>query len=151
MGSVSLTGKDTLQLDSRVLADLADGDAAVLSFPNDKAVVKRGKNGNTIYALNEMGSIAELTVRIVRGSADDKWLNGRLSEQGADFSSFLLLSGSFVKRVGDGNTNVASDVYQCSGGIFKKNVESKTSAEGDTEQSVSVYSISFGNSARSIQ
>jgi hypothetical protein len=150
-GTVSLTGTDTIQIDSRILNDLADGDAVMINFESDLAAVKASKNGNTIYAFNEMGRVVGCTVRVLMGSPDDKYLNSRMQEMINGFSDFILLTGAFVKRVGDGNGNISSVVYQCSGGIFKKQVEAKTSAEGDTEQSVAVYVISFGNGSKSIQ
>lgn len=151
MGAVSLTGADTIQIDSRTLNDLADGDCVALTFPEDLAKVKVGKNGNTIYAFNNMGQEIECVIRILIGSADDKYLNSRLQEQVQDFSSFILATGAFTKRVGDGQSNISSSIYQMSGGIFSRQVESKTSAEGDTEQSVAVYKITFGIGQRAIQ
>jgi len=151
MPAVSLTGADTIQIDSRVLNDLADQDAVKLTFPNDIAAVKASKNGNTIYAFNETGRLVEVEVRVLLGSADDKYLNSRLQEMKNDFSGFILLTCSFSKRVGDGAGNMSTVVYQGTGGVFKKQVEAKTSTEGDTEQSVAVYMMNFGNSGKSIQ
>lgn len=151
MPAVSLTGADTIQIDSRVLNDLADQDAVKLTFPNDIAAVKASKNGNTIYAFNETGRLVEVELRVLLGSSDDKYLNARLQEMKNDFSGFILVTASFSKRVGDGAGNMSTVVYQCAGGVFKKQVEAKTSTEGDTEQSVAVYSINFGNSGKSIQ
>lgn len=150
-GGVALTGKDVIQIDDRVLNDLADGDAVMISYPNDLAVVKTAKNGNTIYAFNETGRQVEVALRVLLGSSDDKYLNSRLQEMKNDFSAFILIDGNFVKRVGDGQGNMSSDVYQMSGGVFKKQGDAKSSAEGDTEQSVVVYTIAFGNGDKSIQ
>lgn len=150
-GSVSLTGKDTIQIDARILNDLADGDSVTLTFPNDIAAVKTSKNGNTIFALNNTGLQAEVSVRVLAGSADDKYLNSRMAEMLIDFSKFVLISGAFVKRVGDGAGVLSSVIYQCAGGVFKRQVEGKTNAEGDTSQSVVVYTLAFGNAGRSIQ
>lgn len=150
-GSVSLTGSDTIQIDSRVLADLADQDAVMLKFPDELAKVKASKNGNTIFAFNEQGRVVECDIRVLLGSADDKYLNARMQEMKNGFSDFILVTGVFTKRIGDGAGNISSAVYQCSGGIFKKQIEAKTSAEGDTEQSVAVYTLAFGNGGRSIQ
>ena len=148
--SVSLTGNDTLKLRDRIFADFADADYASLTFPNDIAALKTGKDGNTIYALNETGRQAELVLRVLRGSADDKFLQNLLAAQRNDFSGFVLLEGEFVKRVGDGKGNVTQDTYLVTGGVFTKNVEVKSNAEGDTEQSVSVYTIAFGNNTRTL-
>lgn len=154
MNSVSLTGSDTIQIDQRILNDLADADAVMISFPNDKTTVKVGKNGNTIYAKNEMGALVECVIRVLAGSSDDQYLNSRMAQQDNGFSDFILLTGVFVKRVGDGTggtTGISSIVYPCFGGVFKKAVEAKTSAEGDTEQSAAVYHITFKLQTRSIQ
>ena len=151
MGSVSLTGDDVIQIDGRGINDLADQDSVALTYPEDLAKVKASKNGNTIYAFNNMGRITECTIRVLLGSDDDKYLNSRMQEMINDFSAFTLVTGSFSKRVGDGKGGLNSDIYQMSGGIFKKQVEAKTSSEGDTEQSVAVYTIQFGNSSKSIQ
>ena len=148
--SLSLTGNDTLKLRDRVFADFADGDYAALTFPNDIAALKTGKDGNTIYALNETGRQAELVIRVLRGSADDKFLQNLLAAQRNDFSSFVTLEGELVKRVGDGQGNITTDTYLVTGGVFTKNVEVKSNAEGDTEQSVSVYTIAFGNNTRTL-
>lgn len=151
MPAVSLTGADTIQIDGRVLNDLADGDSVMISYPNELAAVKASKNGNTVYAFNNQGRVVECKLRVLLGSADDKYLNSRLAQMIGDFSAYTLLTGSFSKRVGDGAGNMSTVVYQVSGGVLKKNVEAKTNAEGDTEQSVAEYQIAFGNSARSVQ
>ncbi len=151
MGAVSLTGSDGIQIDDRVLANLANGDAVTVEYPNDFGVVKTSKNGNTIYAFNESGRQVEVTVRVLIGSPDDKFLNSRWQELKNDESGFILLTGVFTKRVGDGKGNISTVVYQMAGGVFKKQPSAKTSAEGDVDQSVAVYTITFGNGDRSIQ
>ena len=148
--SVSLTGNDTLKLRDRVFADFVDADYAALTFPNDIAALKTGKDGNTIYALNETGRQAELVIRVLRGSSDDKFLQNLLAAQRNDFSGFVLLEGELVKRVGDGQGNITTDTYLLTGGVFTKNVEVKSNAEGDTDQSVAVYTIGFGNNTRTL-
>lgn len=150
-GSVSLTGTDVVVIDGRVFHDLADQDAVTIEYAEDLAKVKASKNGNTIFALNELGRVAVITARLLLGSSDDKFLNSRLAEMQADFSSFILLQGAFVKRVGAGDGVVSNVVYQCTGGVFKKIPMAKTSAEGDAEQSVSIWTMEFGNGVRSVQ
>jgi len=150
MGATSLTGADVIQIDSRVLTDLADGDAVTLGFPNDLANLKASKNGNMIYAFNEQGKVVDVALRLLIGSADDKYMHSRLQEQINDFSKFILLTGLFVKRTGDGAGNIADVIYQCSGGLIKRQVDAKSNVEGDTEQSVAVYNIMFGNAGKVI-
>lgn len=150
MSTVAMTGSDTLILNSRVLADFADGDIAALTYPNDIAQVKTGKNGNSLYGLNESGKQSEAVIRIVRGSPDDKFLNNLLALQQNNFAGFILMIGEFIKRVGDGQGNIANDTYLMSGGIFVKAIEAKTNTEGEVEQSVAVYHMKFSNSPRII-
>ena len=151
MNGVSLTGSDVIVLDGRVFHGVADQDFAHLEFDNDIANLKVSKDGNTIFALNETGNLVKVTLRLLVGSADDIYLNSRLQQMKNDFSGFVLMAGSFTKRVGDGAGNIKNVVYSMANGIFKKMVASKSNAEGDTEQSVAVYEMLFRNNSRAIQ
>lgn len=150
MSVVALTGKDVIKINGRLLNDLVDGDCAALTYPNDISVIKTGKNGNSIYAFKYDGNQAELSLRVLRGSPDDKFLNNLLALYKNDPAAFSLLTGEFAKQVGDGAGGITSDIYILSGGVFKKQVEGKENAEGDTEQAISVYSMAFTNAPRSI-
>lgn len=150
MGSVAMTGSDSLKINNRIFANLADGDAVVVTFPNEIAAVKTGKNGNALFALNESGRQAEMVIRVVRGSDDDKYLNSLLAQQGADFASFITINSEMVKRVGDGSGQVSADTYVGNGGIFGKRPEAKSNQEGDTSQSVTEWHLKFSNMARVI-
>ena len=151
MGSrISITSNDTLSINARPLTDFADADCAALTFPNEIATMKTGKNGNTIYSQNQTGKNCELVLRLLRGSPDDKFLNSLRISQSSDFAGMIPLIGEFIKRVGDGSGNMTSDIYLMTGGVFSKNPEAKTNAEGDTEQSIVIYTIKFANSDRAI-
>jgi len=150
MSAVSLSGSDTININNTVLADLADGNCVDLTFPNDIGNVKTGKNGNSIYVFNESGKQCEVKIRVLRASADDKFLNNLLAQQQANFAGTVLMTGQFIKKVGDGLGNISSDTYIMGGGIFTKIPEAKTNTEGETEQSVSIYTIKFSNAPRVI-
>lgn len=150
MATFSVTGNDTLTLFDRTFVDFADGDNTTVAFPNELVTVKTGKNGNTIYAKNETGNNADVMLRVIRGSADDRFLQGKLTEQQNDFPAFVLGQGEFVKRTGDGEGNVANDIYNLQGGVFVRKVDGKENVEGDTEQSVSIYMMKFALATRSI-
>lgn len=150
MPTIALSGADTINLNNRVLTDLADGNCVELTYPTEIANVKTGKNGNSIYGLNESGKQAELSIRVIRGSNDDKWLNNLLAQQQANFAGTVLLVGQFIKKLGDGAGNVASDTYIASGGVFTKGVEAKSNVDGETDQSISVYKMKFSNAPRVI-
>lgn len=148
MATIALSGADTVKINNTVLADLADGDCVMLTFPSEIATLKVGKNGNTIYGLNETGKQAEVKIRLIRGSADDKFMNSLLAQQQANFSGTVLMIGEFIKALGDGQGNITSDTYILSGGIFAKQVEAKTNVEGDAAQSVAEYTLRFSGSPR---
>jgi len=150
MSTIALSGNDTVVLNNRIFADFADGNVAELTFPNDIASVKTGKDGNSIYGLNESGKQSELKVRVIRGSSDDKFLNGLLAQQQINFAGFPLMVGQFIKKIGDGEGNIKSDTYIMSGGVFTKQVEAKSNVEGESEQSVAIYTLKFSNSPRVI-
>lgn len=147
---VALSGQDTVVLDGRVFNDLADGNCAELTYGSEIAAVKTGKNGNSLYALNETGKNADFKLRVVRGSSDDKWLLNKLNTQQGNFPGFVLMTGQFVKKLGDGAGNLTSDVYNVSGGVFTKQVGATMNVEGDTNQSVAEYEIKFSNAPRAL-
>ena len=151
MATISLTGKDTIKINDRILNDLADGDVIAITLPNDLVTVKTGKNGNSIYALNEAGRQADVTVRLIRGSADDKFMNQLLAVQKQDLPSTNLIKLDFAKRIGDGAGNVVTDLSSLSGGVFSKAIpDAKENVEGDIETAVVVYSLRFTDEARII-
>ena len=121
--TIALTGNHSIIIDGLPLVDLANGDVGTLTFPNDITSATTGKNGNSIIAINETGKIAELSIRVLRGSSDDKTLNSKFKTMEADLPSFTLLTGSIVKRIGDGISGVTEDTYALSGGTFSKRVE----------------------------
>lgn len=150
MGAVSLTGKDVCVLNGRVMHDLANGDVVKISFEADLAKVESAKDGNVIYGLNEGGKIASLELQLLLGSADDRYLNSLLASQNADFSGFILITGSFVKRVGDGNGKIKNVIYNLVGGMIMRFPDATTNTTGEAGQSVSTWQLKFGNNTRAI-
>lgn len=147
---VSLTGNDTVTIDGRIFNNFGDGAIAELVFDNDLAVLKTGKNGNTIYALNNTGRQVMLTLRLLRGSSDDQYLNAKLLNQNTNFAGFTLMVGEFIKNIGDGAGNIQLDAYILSGGIFKRQVGASENSDGDTNQSIAVWTLQFSNGPRAI-
>jgi hypothetical protein len=150
MSTAVLSGQDTVTINGRTFVDLADQNAVELDFPNDIANCKTGKNGNSIYGLNETGNQADVKLRILRGSADDIFLMGILAKQKANFAGFVLMTGTFIKKLGDGQGNITSDTYIMGGGIFQKLIPGKMNTEGDVEQSLALYTLKFTNAPRTL-
>ncbi len=150
MAKLALTGSDTVTINNQPLADFADGNCVELTFPNAIANVKTGKNGNAIFGFNASGVQAEMKLRLVRGGNDDNFLANLLVQQNNNFAGTVLLTGTFIKKLGDGSGNITSDTYVLAGGIFEKIPEGKTNVEGETEQSIAIYSIKFASAVRAI-
>jgi len=139
-----------ISINNRVFSDLADGNCFELNFPNKIAAVKLGKNGNAIYSINKTGLLAESVLRLIRGSSDDKFMQGLLATQQANFAAWVLMIGTFTKQIGHGDGTISADTYVLSGGVFVEQVPGKQNVEGDTEQSVSIYKIDWSNAPRAI-
>lgn len=150
MAVFSLTGNDTLILSDRVMKDFADNSTVELSFENDLVGISTGKNGNTVYADNRQGGNGTITLRLIRGSKDDRWLNGMLVQQDRDLPTFKVFNGSFTKRIGDGLGNVRFDNYVMQGGVFRKGVDAQENLNGETESAVSIYTLFFAKITRAI-
>lgn len=150
MGAVALSGNDTIIINGRIFADFGDGDVAMLEFPNEGMTVTTGKNGNSLYAFNSSGQQVNVTLKLLKGTGDDKFLNDLLASNFADPAAFVLMTGSFIKRMGTGTGETFNDTYILSGGVFTKGVDVKTNVSGDTEEVISTYLMAFPRSPRVI-
>lgn len=146
----ALTGDDQIIINAVPLNDFADGDVGTLSLSNNLVEIQTGKDSNTVFALNEAGSNATLTVRILMSSSDDKRLNGLIPTSGK-FAEYSLIEGSVIKQVGNGQGKVSYNTYLLSGGIVQKMPDVKINVNGDTDQAVVEYQIVFAVAGRAIQ
>jgi hypothetical protein len=151
MATFTITGDDTLTLYNRVFTDLSDNDVSTITYNEDLVSGSVGKNQNTIFAKNEKGNAAQLVIRLIRGSSDDRFMQSKLSAMNSDFATTVLANGEFVKRLGDGDGNVFRDVSQLEGGMIQRRPDSKDNVSGDTEQGTAVYTMFFASAKRSIQ
>ena len=149
MPSYALTGDDSIIINDIPLRDFANNDIGTLDLPNNLFDLATGKNGNTIFALDESGNNATLTVRLLMSSADDKRLNGMIPKSDG-FAQTILVTGSVVKQIGDGQGNVSYNTYVLAGGMVQKKPSIKSNVNGDSEQGVTEYTIQFAEANRAI-
>lgn len=147
--SYALTGADVVILNDIPLKDFADGDIGTLEFGNDLFALQTGKNGNSIFAYDEAGRNATLTVRLLMSSNDDKRLNGLVPEH-ENFAGTVLLNGSVVKMIGDGTGKISYNTYLLKGGLIQKKPNMTSNVNGETSQAVVEYVIQFADAERSI-
>lgn len=146
----ALTGDDTFILNDVVLNDLTDGSVVNITYSNDRIGISTGKNDNTVFSDNRQGGNASAELRVLRGSATDKFLNGLSVQQERDMVAFPVMNGSFSKRVGDGLGNISYDTFTLLGGMFQTFTDVQENNNGDTEQGSAVYTITFAKVQRGI-
>lgn len=149
MTTYCLTGDDIVIINDIPVVDFADGTIGTLDVPNDLFAMSTGKNGNTIFALDEKGNNATLTLRILMSSGDDKRFNGMIPES-KGFASTVLANGSVVKQVGDGKGNLSYNTYLLRGGMISKKPNMSIDVAGNTDQAVVEYVFQFASADRSI-
>lgn len=147
---VALTGKDITEIKGRIFEDFGSGDVVNFDYPNNLVEVKKGKNGNSVFAFNATGQVVTATVRVIKGSEDDKFLNTEMNAYISNPAGYTLMSGTFIKQSGDGLGNIVSDIYSMSAGCIQKIPNVKDNVEGDTEQGETIYTIVFANTNRSM-
>ena len=149
MGTYALTGQDSIILNSRPLNDFADGDIGTLEVDNDLFSIQTGKNGNTIFAYDEAGRNATLTLRILMSSNDDKYLNSLIPKH-ETFAPTILINGSVNKMIGNGFGGISYNIYLLKGGLIKRKPNITSNVNGETNQAVVEYVIQFADAERSI-
>lgn len=133
-----------------VLNDFAAGAVADLTAPNEISSTTTGYNGNSLGAHNEPGRQRECSLRIVKGSDDDKRLNQNYNLWKNRSSLFRPLKMSFTKNVAHEDGSLTKDTVDCFFGLPAGQPAQTVNTEGDTEQVISVYMLRFGNSERSM-
>lgn len=146
------TGQDTLQVKDFqgefTLSDFAEGAVAELSAPNEISTVTTGYNGNGLGAHNEPGRQRQLTLRLVKASADDKRINETYELWKNRDSRFKPLEMSFTKNVSHSDGSVTHDTTNCYFGLPSGVPTQMIDTTGNVEQVVSVYSFTFANYKR---
>lgn len=135
---------------SFILSDLADGTVAELSAPNELSTTTTGYNGNSLGSHNEPGRQKECTLRVVKGSNDDKRFNKNYNLWKNRDMRFRPLKMTFTKNVAHEDGSVTRDTVECFFGLPSGQPVQMQDTAGNTEQVVSVYMLRFGNSERSM-
>lgn len=150
MSIFRLVGNDTIKINQRIIVDLPHAEVAKVTFSSDLVTVKTGKNQNSIFSKNESGNQATLELKLLRGSADDKFMNGLRAQYEADPVNFTLINAELTKAIGKGDGSSNADSYVLTGGVISKNPEVVSNVEGDVEQAVVVWNLQFAYSTRVI-
>lgn len=133
-----------------ILSDFADGTVAELSAPNELSAITTGYNGNSLGSHNEPGRQRDLTLRVVKGSSDDKRLNVSYNLWKNRDRKFKPLTITFTKNIAHSDGTITNDKVTCWFGLPTGQPTQMADTNGNTEQVVSIYTIRFGNSERSM-
>lgn len=150
MSIYALQGSDTIIIKNRTFTAFANqGDICTIAFAEDSTKVYASKNGNAAFVNNAAGQLVNVELHILVGSDDDKFLN---SEYLAAFQNpgYILLNGTFVKNVGDGQGNISYIKFALTAGKIMKNIDAKENVSGENEQVIAMYKFTFANGIRTI-
>jgi hypothetical protein len=155
MSNLSFTGNDSIVGSTSfapawVFKYFPFGVVFDVTFPNDVWKVHVGKNGNTVYAYDNSGGMAKGVIRVMKGSADDGFLESLVAISAIDPPSTQALTIYIVKRYGGGSISQAFEEVICQNGVISKLVPVKSDADGDPEQSVATYEMIFSGVTRLI-
>lgn len=154
-----VTGNDIVQIGLSAsglttITSFADGDYARITFPNDIMNFTIGKNRNMLAAYNAMGTLAELELRLLRGSKEDKFLQDQFPNFSSDQLSFNFLFAKIIKNLGVSNEGASAstieETYTLSNGIISKAPEIVSNVSGSTDQGVVVWQIRFAEFTRTV-
>ena len=148
------TGQDTIVVEDYdgkfTLSDFADGTVAEVTAPNEASTTNTGYNGNSLGAHNEPGRQRQVTLRVVKGSDDDKRLNTSYTLWQNKDLRFKPLKMDFTKRVSHSDGSVTNETQQCFFGLPVNPPVPMVDTTVNTDQVVSVYTFRFGNSKRTL-
>lgn len=152
--SDSYTALDLLELTDAngtwILSDFANGSVAELTAPNALSAMTTGYNGNGMASHNEPGRQRTLNLRLIKGSEDDKRINSTFELWKARDSRFKPFEGKFTKNIGHSDGSITNDTTTCYFGIPAEPPSTYINTEGDTDQVVSTYTITFANYDRNM-
>ena len=154
-----VTGNDIVQIGLSAsglttITSFADGDYARVTFPNDIMNFTIGKNRNMLAAYNAMGTLAELELRLLRGSKEDKFLQDQFPTFASDELSFSFIFAKVIKNLGVSNegatASTISEIYTLNNGIISKAPEIVSNVSGSTDQGVVVWQVRFAEFTRTV-
>lgn len=154
-----VTGNDIIQIGLSAsglttITSFADGDYARVTFPNDIMNFTIGKNRNMLAAYNAMGTLAELELRLLRGSKEDKFLQDQFPTFASDALQFNFIFAKVIKNLGVSNEGATAstieEIYTLNNGIISKAPEIVSNVSGSTDQGVVVWQVRFAEFTRTV-
>ena len=149
MSTFALVGNGTVILKDKLITDFVTGDCVRLDFDGDVTNFDMGKTKSAVIAFDANGLKCHMTIRVVTGGKDDKFLREELDKYVQDPPAYALITGSVVGRFGDGVDKgdgygtIRELQFKLAGGHPKKLVPYYENASGDTNQVITTFEFNF--------
>lgn len=156
MPAFSLVGDATVSITpaggaTRVLTDFADGTIFDIDYVSDLINSTTGKEGNTVFVKDERGRNGKGSMRILKGSSDDNYLNGLFTDMKSSFGSGTkILTIDIVRKIVDGTGTTLTESFNLQGCLLTQMPKTSVNVHGDTEQAISVWNMVAADVNRSI-
>ncbi len=123
---VFFAGKLNLVINGKPIENLFAGKSFEVAFANDKMVVTDSGSGRTASE-HALSGVADVTVRVLRGSQSDTYLNSLSGVELTLNASHTLKSASITKEVV--NSGIGGFIMKRNGGASYSNTESEDPVE----------------------
>lgn len=134
-----LADSTTLVLNGRLFNDFIDGDALVMTFPNELASRNRSVRGLNIQKRSD-SDVADLTFTLPKYSDDEIWMNSQRNSQ-----TPVLFKGSVKENyIKDGVEFVTTYTLE-DGTITTQPTDTRNNTDGNQEMA---YTIQFNKAIR---
>ena len=134
-----LADSTTLVLNGRLFNDFIDGDALVMTFPNDLASRNRSVRGLNIQKRSD-SDVTDLTFTLPKYSDDEIWMNSQRNSQ-----TPVLFKGSVKENyIKDGVEFVTTYTLE-DGTITTQPTDTRNNTDGNQEMA---YTIQFNKAIR---
>ena len=134
-----LADSTTLVLNGRLFNDFIDGDALVMTFPNELASRNRSVRGLNIQKRSD-SDVADLTFTLPKYSDDEIWMNSQRNSQ-----TPVLFKGSVKENyIKDGVEFVTTYTLE-DGTITTQPTDTRNNIDGNQEMA---YTIQFNKAIR---
>lgn len=130
----------------RPLTNFADLSIIDLQPTDDTGTMKIAADGSAIFAPNIQSEQHTLNFRLVKGSADDIFINSAkksVAISGGLKSGTAFSNVSIVRPLSREDGTIIRETVICTGGVFYQNVAITINLEGDTESLVTPYNMLF--------
>lgn len=138
---LAFAGTDTIELDGKLVNDLAsEGDAITCEFTENTEIFD-GKDGNHVV-VSQQGHL-NVTIRVLTNGETSDFLALKHSQQKADLASYVGFSCYFKKKTGDGSANIKYTIVSGNSGVVIKRPNLTFSQGTEAQNAIEEWQLNF--------